>query len=149
MRTLLAAAENLMAVRLDQEAISVGDLILEPLDLRAQELENSAALRTNHVIVMGVKKFVLEASEAVPELDRLGELRGHEDFQRAVNRRSANPGIFSANDPIEIIDGHVTARIEKMPQHANPLLRMFQTVLRQIIIEDSVLLALFSHLCLS
>jgi len=118
-----------MSVRLDRESVSLGNLILEPLDFRAQELENRAAFRTDHVIVMGMKKFVLEASETVPELDRLGELRVHENFQGAVNRRSPYAGVLSANDAKEVIHGHVTARIEKMPQHHDPLLRMFQTVL--------------------
>jgi len=125
----LAAAKHLMSVRLDRESVSLGNLVLEPLDFRAQELENRAAFRTDHVIVMGMKKFVLEASETVPELDRLGELRVHEDFQGAVNRRAPYAGMLSANDAIEIIHGHVTARIEKMSQHDDPRLRVFQTVL--------------------
>jgi hypothetical protein len=125
----LAAAKHLMSVRLDRESVSVGNLVLEPFDFRAQELENRAAFCTDHVVVMGMKKFVLEASEAVSELDRLGELRVHEDFQGTVNRRSPYTGILSANDAIEIIHGHVTARIEKMSQHDDPLLRVFHTVL--------------------
>ncbi len=138
---LLAPTEYLMAVRLDVETVSVGNFILQPLDIRTDELQNRAALDANHVIVVGVTKFVLEASQAVSELDRIGELRIAEHFQRSIDCSASDPRVFAMDHPVEVIHGHMTAGLQEVLQNGLALLRMFEAILREVFVEDVELLA--------
>jgi len=139
--TLLTVAEHLMAVGLDDEAVRLSNLVLETLDLRTHELQDGAAFDANHMIVVSMAKFVLEAGEAVPELDRVRELGGHEHFEGAVDRGAPDTGMLSMDDAVEIVRCHMSAGVEEVPEDALALLGVFESVSREVVVEDVELLA--------
>ena len=139
--TLLTAAEHLMAVGLDDEAVGVGNLVLETLDLRTHELQDRAAFDANHMIMVSMTKLVLEADQAVLELDRLRELGIHEHLEGTVDRGAPDTGMLSMDHAVEIVRGHVPAGVEEVPEDALALLRVFEAVSREVVVEDVELLA--------
>lgn len=130
---------------LDAEPVCVRDLVLEPLDVGAQELENRPALGAYHVVVVGVAKLVLETRQPVLELDRTRELGIDEDLERTIDRRSTDAGMVSTNDPVEIIHGHVATGLEEVLEDDLALTRMLEPVRGQVVGEHPELLLSFRH----
>lgn len=130
-----------MAVGLDDEAVRLGNLVLETLDLLAHELQDGAAFDANHMIVVSMAEFVLEAGEAVTELDRVCELGIHEHLEGAVDRGAPDTGMLSMDDAVEIVRRHVPAGVEEVLEDGLALFRMFEAVFREVVVEDVELLA--------
>ena len=139
---LLTDAEYLMTVGIDHEPVRLRNLILQPLDLGAHELDDGPALDTNHVIVVLVLVAVLEAREAVPELDGVGQARLSKELQRTVDGRAANLGMLPVDDAVEVVHGHVTGRVQEVLDDDLALAGMFELVVREVALVN---LDLFFH----
>lgn len=102
-----------MPMGIDGEAVPLGKLDLQALDLVAAELQNSTASGTDHMVMMPLLVNVLETSPPIPKLDGLGDLSIAQELQRAVNRRSADLGVATLDDLIKVIDRKVPVGLQK------------------------------------
>lgn len=135
----LAPAENLMSMGLDRKAVIVGYLVLEALDLGTHELQNGAALDADHVVMVGVPELVLESSETVSKLDGVRELSVDENLECSIDRRPSDSGMLAMDDPVQVIDGHVAARIEEVFEDGLSLFRVLEAVFREIGLQHTEL----------
>jgi hypothetical protein len=63
-----------VSVRIDCETVLLRELDLQLLDFVASKLDDGAAASADHMVVMILVVDMLETSNSVPKLDRLGQL---------------------------------------------------------------------------
>src|SRR5512134_2120704 len=80
-----AEAEDVVAMPLDDEADVGRDLVLDPLDVGARELEDRVAGVADEVVVVLTLVLPLEAGLAL-QLQLLGEARGVQELEGPVDR---------------------------------------------------------------
>src|SRR5712671_2926660 len=90
-----------------------GHLVLNSFQLRRVELDDLAADRADHVIVMLMLVIVLVMRAAIPESRFAGQPRISQKLQRAINGSLSDALIPLAHQAIEIFARDVTLRAEK------------------------------------
>ncbi len=111
------------------KAVSPSDLFLESLYLTAGELDDSPAFVAHHVIVVLVVVQMLEAGQAVFELDGFGELCITQELERPVDSGATDLGVGALSHSIEVINRHVPFVGKEMFEDDLALTRMFEPVL--------------------
>src|SRR5262245_14217073 len=91
--TRAALAEQLEAVALDAEAVPSRRQLLALLELLVGELDDAAAARAHHVIVVRVADHVLELAPAVAGVEAFDEARLLEHRQRAIHGGARHRGV--------------------------------------------------------
>lgn len=84
-----------------------GHRVLDGFQFRGEELDDLAALGTDHVVVvlMFVVMLVMRASVAKPDFAR--ESCFGQEFESAIDGRLPYAGIFFLHEPVEIFVGEM------------------------------------------
>ena len=82
-----------------------GHRILQRFELLRIELDDLPALRTDHVVVMLMFVVVLVVSAVITKTNFTREARFREEFQRSVDGRLADPGVFFLHETIQVFVG--------------------------------------------
>jgi len=98
-----ADAEYSMAMMKRLELVAADYLILQLLNLFVVKLDQSAAGRTDQVVVVSVLVVVLIKHPSVVELEFPCEAAFFEQLQRAINRSEPNRRVFGLHDCVEIL----------------------------------------------
>ena len=100
---VFADAINLEIVASGVEVVFVPDLFFQLAYFRREELDRSAALRTDHVVMAAAVELVFIARHAVRERDGAGQPAFRQQFERAVYGSKADLGIFLSHQPKKLV----------------------------------------------
>ena len=130
--TIGAQTVHFVPVRLEQEAVSVCDVVLQRLDARLLELDDLPAVDADEVIVVRgiVSKFV--SREPVAKVALVGHSAFREQFERAVNGGVPHARILSAHLSEQLFDAHVVVHREERLDDDVALIGRTQTALAHI-----------------
>ena len=118
----------------------VRHLLLQNFYLLRNELDNLAALRADHVIVMFVLEMVFVVGLVVAKSNLTGKPGLREEFESTVHRRVADRWILLLNQPVEIFACQVIFLSEKDLQDQITLRGFPETCLLNVLQEDLLLL---------
>src|SRR5512141_724476 len=135
-----AAAEDVVAVAVDAEAQAGGDLLLDPLDLRALELDDLAAGPADEVVVVVAAQRRLEARLAAQQqfARQPGVL---EELQGAVDGGAPDLRVAPLHHLEQVLHRDVLARPQEGVEDHLALRAALLAVLGEIRGEDLVLFA--------
>jgi len=120
----------------DFEVMLRGHRVLNGFELGREELDDAAALRTDHVIVMlmFVIVFVVRASVAEAHLAREAGLS--EQLERAIDGRLADGRVFFFDELVEVFVREVFFGTQKNIQNQVTLRRSLQPLFLDVFKED-------------
>ena len=102
--TVCANADNSQQVLLDFKAVLGGHGILKSFQFSRKELDDLAALGTDHVIVMLMFVVVFVVRTSVAEANFARETCFGQQFERAIHGRLTDGRVLSLHQPVEIFD---------------------------------------------
>ena len=117
------------------------DFALDALDFSGEKLDGTAAVGTNHVVVIAAIVLVLVTCDAVVEGDFAGQATFGQQLQRPVNGSEADALVLSAHQSIQIVRRKVIAGIEKRSQNSVALSGVLQSNAPQMVVKDGLRLA--------
>ena len=126
---------QLQLVRLDNEAVTVGHLGLEFFNGLVLEFDNGPAVSAYQVIVVLTLGHMLVTGLTVAELDFPGDPRLGEEFQGAVDRCIADPGMLYPQFQVEIFNTHMTVRGEEGVKDHVPLSGRLESLVGDEVVE--------------
>lgn len=129
----------------DLKPVLGGHRVLDGFKFRGVELDDLAALGTDHVIVvlMFVVMLVMRATVAEPDFAR--ESCFGQEFQCAINGRLPNAGILFLHEPVEVFVGEMFFGTQKNIQNQVTLRSSLQPFPLDVFKKDFLL---FSWFCL-
>ena len=98
-----ADADNAQHVLSNFKLVLRGHGILKRFELGRKELDNLAALRTDHVIVMLMFVVMFVVRAAVAEANFTRQARFGQQFQSAIDSSLANGRVFFFDELVEIL----------------------------------------------
>jgi hypothetical protein len=101
--------------------------VLYGLKFGRVKLNNLAALRTNHMIVMLMLVIVFVVRAAVTKADFAGQSGLAQQFESAIDGRLSNSGIFFLDQSIEILTRKVIFSAQEDVENELSLRRSLQT----------------------
>jgi len=131
-----ADTDHAQQVLRDFEMMLRGHRVLDGFELGRKELDDAAALRTDHVIVMlmFVIVFVVRASVAEAHLAREAGLS--EQLERAIDGRLADGRVFFFDELVEVFVREVFFGTQKNIQNQVTLRRSLQPLFLDVFKED-------------
>ena len=108
---------------------------LQLFNLRTHYLDNSAAFKADQMIVVLMLVFVLEASDAAPEISFSCQ-PGTADYpHRPVHGGKADSGVFLSDQMVKVVDSGVFLGLEKYVQDLFSLMAVEQAVVSKVFSE--------------
>ena len=107
---VLLAAVSAEAVNLEGMAgggvmMLAADFLLEAVHLGREELDRTAALGANHVMVAAPVVLVLIAGDAVVERDFAGQPAFRQQLESAIDRGEADASVFFLYQAMQFVRG--------------------------------------------
>jgi len=123
----------------DFEAMLGSHGVLKCFQFSRKELDDLAALRTDHVIVvlMFVVVFVVRASIAETHFAREPGLG--QEFERSIDGCLADSRVFSLHQPVEVFDGEMFFGTQKNIQNEIALGRALESSFLDVFKKDFLL----------
>jgi hypothetical protein len=125
-RAFGADADDAQQVLRDFKVMLRGHRVLNRFELSRKELDNLAALRTNHVIVVLVFIVMFVVRSPISKANLTREPGLSEELQRSVDRSLAHCWIFLFDQPIEIFMGQMLFSAKKYMEDQVSLRSAFQ-----------------------
>jgi hypothetical protein len=82
--------------------IAATDLLLKPFDLARKELDRTATIRANHMMVATPVVLMFVAGDAIMKGDFAGQATLGQQLECAVNSRVTDPGVFFLDQPMQL-----------------------------------------------
>jgi hypothetical protein len=138
---ILAAASlanpiNLKRVPRGEVVILQADFLLEMADGLRKKLDGVAATRTYHVVMAAPVVLMLVAGDAVVKGNLARQAAFGQQFQRAIDRRIANAGVFFLHQSMEFIGRKMVASLQKRAQNRIPLRGLLKADLFQMPVQN-------------
>jgi len=124
--------------------VSPADLLFDFADLLRKELDGTAALSADHVVMAAAVVLMFVAGNAVMKGDFAGQAAFGEKFQGAVDGGVSDAGVFFLNQTMEFVGGKMVARFEEGTQNRIALGGLLETNSFQMPVEN--VLRLSNHL---
>ena len=123
------------------EVISAADFLLQYADLGREELNGTAAIGANHVVMATPVVLMLVTGDAVMEGDFAGQAALGKQFQGAVYGGVSDTGVFLLHQAMEFVRGKVITRLQEGPQDGIALGGLFEADTLEMAMEDILRLA--------
>lgn len=120
-----------MSVPTNDEPDSPGHLVLEPLDVGAHELEDGAAVLTDHVIVMFAVPVGLETTPPL-ELELARKTRFLENPEGPVDGRAGDLRMLLLDEAEEVVHGHMALGLQEDIEDDFALLASFEPFVGEV-----------------
>lgn len=111
------------------------DLLFQAIDFRREEFHGSSARCADHVVMAAPIVLMLIASDAVVECDFAGQSALGEQFESAIDRSHADPGIALTHELVKLFDGEMFMSFEKSEEDSVALLGPFQADTFQMLLK--------------
>jgi len=121
--------------------IAATDLLLKPFDLARKELDRTATIRANHMMVATPVVLMFVAGDAIMKGDFAGQATLGQQLECAVNSRVTDPGVFFLDQPMQLVCREMLARFQKRSQDRVALRRLLQANTFQMLVQDALSLA--------
>lgn len=118
---------KLETMPVDFEMVLHGQLLLQSLEFRIEELKNPAAFLADHVIVVLNLGMAFVAGKTVAEPSFLDKTAFNEQVQGSIDRRIPDLGIDGFDLSQQLLDGNMPHHIEEHADDRAALLGRFQT----------------------
>jgi hypothetical protein len=118
--------------------------VLNRLQLGGEELDDLAAFRSDHVVVVLVFIVVFVVRAAITKAHFARQPGISQKFERAIYRRMANGWIFLLDQTIQIFAREVFLSAQKHVQNQIPLGRSLQPLFLDVLKKDFLF---FGHRC--
>ncbi len=97
--------------------IAAADFLLKMVHFRGKELDGTAALRANHVMVAAAVVLMLVAGDAIVKSDFAGQATLGQKLERPVNRRKPDALVLLLDQAVQFLYGKMLAGFEKCLQN--------------------------------
>src|SRR5262249_18436400 len=95
-----------------------GNFFQDGFDVRAEKLGRAMAHVADEVEMTGMSVRRFESRPSLAKIDFTGDSGADHPLQRAVNRRTADPGIFFVDEIAQVIGAQMTFLAQKEVQDA-------------------------------
>ena len=116
--------------------IFAADFLLELADLLGKELDRTATVGADHVVVTAAVVLVLVAGDAVVEGDFAGQATLGEELQSAVDGGVADARVFFLYKAMKLIGGKMVAGFKKRAQNGVALGGLLQADAFEMAVQD-------------
>ena len=124
--------------------VPASDFLLELADSPGKELDRTAAVGADHVVMAAPVVLVFVAGNAVMEGDLAGQSALGKQLQRPVNRGVADARVFFLHQAVQFVGGKMVAGFQKRAQDRVALRGLLQADTLQVPMKD--FLGLADHL---
>jgi hypothetical protein len=133
---VFADSIDLKGVSSGEVAVPAANFLLELADFRGEELDGTATISANHVVVAAAVVLVLVAGNTVVEGDFAGQAALCQQLQRAVDGGVADARIFFLHQAVEFFGREMVAGFEEGVKNGVTLRRLFQADGPQVAVKD-------------
>lgn len=109
--------------------------LLKLVDFGGKKFYRTAASGADHVVMAAPIVLMLIASDAVVECDFAGQSALGEQFESAIDRSHADPGIALTHELVKLFDGEMFMSFEKSEEDSVALLGPFQADTFQMLLK--------------
>jgi hypothetical protein len=119
----------------DFEALPLGDLMLEALDLVVFKLKDLAAIETDHMVMM-VSRGALVALNTVAELTYFNEVYINQQAQGSIHGRKTDAAVPITHFAMQVFSAEVIPAAQNHAKNGLALFREPQTAVKQLVLKS-------------
>src|SRR5438874_7461013 len=140
--TVGADSDHPQQVRSQLELVLCGHGVLESFEFGRVKLDDLAAVRADHVIVMLMFVVVFVMRPSIAEANLARQTRVSQQPECAIDRGLANRRVLFTHQTIKVLTGHVAFGVQKHVENKIALRRALETLLLDVLVKDFLL---FGH----